>query len=101
MAAVLRFLPPGCAAVSGPYARTLPADHASIGSSGTFVSGDFHRQLGSALERQGHGPEAVGGISDIGQVVRFAIVVHHQAAEADLRRDDLHDLARERRSLAP
>ena len=41
---------------------------------------DLDRQLGSALERQGHGAEAVDGIADVIEVVGLGVIVQHDAA---------------------
>src|SRR5262245_47762913 len=56
-------------------------------------------ELRPAFERQRHRDEAVFGIADELEEIGFGIVVHDVAADAKLRRDDLDDLARERRTL--
>ena len=80
--------------------RAVAAGATGHPDNGRAPSGDLYRQLGGALEGQRHGPEAIGGIADIGQVILLAIVVHHRAADADLGRHEFHHLVRERRAFA-
>ena len=60
---------------------------------------DLDRQLGPALERQGHRAEPVGGIADVVEVVRLGVVVQHDPTEADYL-DYIRDPANGFRSMS-